>query len=54
MEKQQITITVPRINVHTAWRFAQKWLLPNPGTLLLMLVLLLTVPTLASTLQGIN
>jgi len=54
MEKQQITITVPRINLHNAWRFAQKWLLPNPGTLVLMLVLLLTVPTLAGTLQGIN
>ncbi len=54
MEKQQITITVPRVNLQGAWRFAQKWLLPNPGTLVLMLVLLLTVPALAGTLQGIN
>ena len=54
MEKQQITITVPRVNLQRAWRFAQKWLLPNPGTLILMIALLLTVPTLAGPFQSIN
>jgi len=54
MEKQQITITVPRVNLHSAWRFAQKWLLPNPGTLVLMLVLLTVFPGLAAPFNGIN
>jgi hypothetical protein len=49
MDKQQITITVPKFNAQHLWSFAQRWLLPNPGTLVLMIILLLTVPALART-----
>ncbi len=54
MEKRHITLTVPALDYAGAWRFVQKWLLPNPGTLILMVVLLLTVPTLARPFQGLN
>ncbi len=47
MNKRQITITVPQINLRRIWPFVQKWLLPNPGTLILMIILALTIPVLA-------
>ncbi|MBN2394244.1 MAG: hypothetical protein JXR84_26160, partial [Anaerolineae bacterium] len=47
MEKQQITISVPKLNLRGVWPFVQKWLLPNPGTLILMLILALAVPVIA-------
>lgn len=52
MKKQQITITVPEVNLHSIWQFTQKWILPNPGTLALMLILVLTVPAIARTTQS--
>lgn len=52
MEKRRITLTIPDLNYARAWRFAQKWLLPNPGTLIVVLILLVIMPTLARPFQG--
>ena len=54
MNKRQITLTVPQFDLGRAWAFACKWLLPNPGTLILMLVLALAAPTFALPLRGPN
>jgi hypothetical protein len=47
MDKKKITVTIPHLGVGRTWAFARKWLLPNPGTLVLMLVFVLAVPALA-------
>ena len=47
MDKKQVVITLPRLNLGRAWAWSRKWLLPNPGTLMLILVLALAAPTLA-------
>ena len=52
--KKQVTFTLPDLDYTRIWRFAQKWLLPNPGTLILMIVLLLTLPALAGSLHNLN
>jgi len=52
--KKQITLTLPDLDVTRAWRFAQKWLLPNPGTLIWVVLLLLTLPALARSSQNLN
>jgi len=52
--KKQVTFALPDLDYPRIWRFAQKWLLPNPGTLILMIVLLLTLPTLAGSLHNLN
>lgn len=48
MNKKQVSFTVPWPNLSQFWAFARKWLLPNPGTLVLMVVLVLAMPTLAA------
>jgi hypothetical protein len=47
MHKKQVTINIPWPNLSQARAFARKWLLPNPGTLALIVILALVVPTLA-------
>jgi hypothetical protein len=48
MNKKHIGFDVPWPNLSQAWAFARKWLLPNPGTLLLMVILALAIPVLAA------
>ncbi|MCP4536531.1 MAG: hypothetical protein GY832_05240 [Chloroflexi bacterium] len=47
MEKIHIGIDIPRPKLRQVWDFVQKWLIPNPGTLILMVILALAVPTIA-------
>jgi hypothetical protein len=44
MDKKQVSFSVPRPNLGWAWTFTRKWLLPNPGTLILMIILAIAVP----------
>jgi len=52
MNKKHISLDIPWPNLSQAWAFARKWLLPNPGTLILMVVLALAVPALAGPSQA--
>jgi hypothetical protein len=45
MDKQTLS-NASRINSSRIWIFTRKWLLPNPGTIVLMLVLALAVPAM--------
>jgi hypothetical protein len=48
MNKKHIGLDIPWPNLSQAWAFARKWLLPNPGTLVLIVVLALAMPSLAA------
>jgi hypothetical protein len=50
MDRKRIdfAVDVPWPNLSQAWAFARKWLLPNPGTLVLMIILALAIPALAA------
>jgi hypothetical protein len=50
MDRKRINfaLDIPWPNLSQAWAFARKWLLPNPGTLVLMVVLALAMPSLAA------
>ncbi|MBU0494700.1 MAG: hypothetical protein KKA73_28865 [Chloroflexi bacterium] len=50
MDKKQISLTIPWPKWGRALVFARKWLLPNPGTLILMVALVLAMPALAGPL----
>ena len=47
MKGKQISFTIPWPDLGQFWAFARKWLLPNPGTLVLMVILALAVPAIA-------
>ncbi|MBN1137142.1 MAG: hypothetical protein JXM73_11180 [Anaerolineae bacterium] len=48
MNKKHVGFDVPWPNLSQLWVFARKWLLPNPGTLVLMIILALAIPALAA------
>ena len=52
MNKKHLGIDVPWPNLSQAWAFARKWLLPNPGTLVLMVILVLALPAIAGPSQA--
>jgi len=52
MNKKQVSFTIPWPSLSQAWAFARKWLLPNPGTLILMVILALAVPAIAGPSQA--
>jgi len=51
MSKRQITLTLPEFQLNTRlpaiWAFTRKWLLPNPGTLVIVILLTLAMPAVA-------
>ena len=40
--KKQIILTLPDVDITRIWCFTQKWLLPNPGTIILIALLIAT------------
>jgi hypothetical protein len=52
MNRKHVGFDVPWPNTDQAWAFARKWLLPNPGTLALMVIAALAVPALAGPSQA--
>ena len=52
MNKKHFGIDIPWPNLSQAWAFARKWLLPNPGTLVLMVILALALPAIAGPSQA--
>ena len=52
MNWKRVTFTVPWPKWGQVGAFVQRWLLPNPGTLVLMVLLALVVPTLAAPLRA--
>ena len=52
MDRKQVSFTVPLPNRRGVWEFARKWLLPNPGTLVLMVIFALAIPAVASPRQA--
>lgn len=48
MNQKHVGFDIPWPNFNQAWHIACKWLLPNPGTLVLMIVFALALPTLAA------
>jgi hypothetical protein len=47
MNRKHISFTIPWPNLSQVWTFVRKWLLPNPGTLVLMVVLAIAMPAIA-------
>jgi len=52
MNKKHVSFSIPWPNLGQAWAFARKWLLPNPGTLALIVIAALVVPALAGPSQA--
>lgn len=49
MNRKQISFAIPWPEMKGIWAFAHKWLVPNPGTLILMILFALTIPVIADT-----
>ena len=52
MNQKRVSFSIPWPNLGQAWAFARKWLLPNPGTLIMMVILALAVPAIAGPAQA--
>jgi hypothetical protein len=52
MNRKHVGFDIPWPNMDQGWAFARKWLLPNPGTLALMVIVALAVPALAGPSQA--
>ena len=52
MNKKQVSFTISWPNLSQAWAFARKWLLPNPGTLVLMVILAMAATAIAGPSQA--
>lgn len=52
MNKKHVVFDIPVPSLGSASAFARKWLLPNPGTLVLMVILALSAPAIAGPRQA--
>jgi hypothetical protein len=52
MNQKHIGFDLPWPNLSQTWAFARKWLLPNPGTLALIVLVVLAIPAIAGPSQA--